>query len=477
MEHLYEATAVQVAAAVAAGEISAVEVVRAHLARIDAVNPAVNAVTNVLAEGALDAARAIDRRRAAGEAVGALAGVPFTVKENIHVAGSATTMGVPAMRNLVAATDAPPVRRLRAAGAIPIGRTNLPDLTIAGLHTTSTLYGDTRNPWDPDGRTPGGTSGGDGVAVATGMAPLGLGNDSGGSLRNPATFNGITALKPTYGRFAADHRISGREPTLASQLFPVDGPLARSVSDLRLAFDVLAGADAHDPRAVPAPPDGPPLSDPVTVGLVTDLDGDRMHADVRAGLADAADALADAGYRIEEVQVPALAEALAVYSGLISTEFSLVWSTLQPLLSKTSRLHMELMMRRQPPSDLSGYIQLTAARLGVQRVWTQFLDRYPLLLGPVYTELPPPPSVPVDADEQQRMMSPLRLCTATTLVGVPAVAVPAGVIGGLPQGVQVIGRMYREDLCLIAASAIEQRLGVPAPINPRRPNSEAHTSA
>src|SRR5690606_27780034 len=139
------------------------------------------------------AARAIDERRARGEALGPLAGVPVTAKANIHVAGSATTHGIPAFREMVAAVASPPVARLRAAGAIPIGRTNMADLAM-GFHTTSRLYGDTRNPWASD-RTPGGSSGGDGAAVATGMTPLGLGNDSGGSVRIPAAFCGVAGLK------------------------------------------------------------------------------------------------------------------------------------------------------------------------------------------------------------------------------------------------------------------------------------------
>jgi amidase len=156
----------EVAAAVSRGEVGAVEVVAAHLGRIAEVNPSINAVTNVLLDSAHEAAKETDRRRARGEPLGPLAGVPFTVKENIDVAGSATTHGVPAFRDAVASVDAPVVGRLRRAGAIPIGRANMPDLTLRGMHTKSQLFGDTLNPWDPD-LTPGGSSGGDAVAVAT----------------------------------------------------------------------------------------------------------------------------------------------------------------------------------------------------------------------------------------------------------------------------------------------------------------------
>ncbi|MEU3194496.1 amidase family protein, partial [Streptomyces sp. NPDC006992] len=175
------------AAAVRNGDVSAAELVGSHLDRIADVNPRVNAVTQLMAERAREAAARTDARRAAGAEPGPLAGVPFTVKETTAVEGVPTTMGAARFRDLVAEADAPPVARLRAAGAVPIGHSNVPTLILAGMHTRSELFGDTVNPWDPS-RTPGGSSGGDGAAVATGMAALGLGNDSGGSVRIPASF-------------------------------------------------------------------------------------------------------------------------------------------------------------------------------------------------------------------------------------------------------------------------------------------------
>ncbi|MFF2809493.1 amidase [Streptomyces sp. NPDC058000] len=456
----------ELAGLVASGEVSAVEVVAAQLERIAVVNPQVNAVTRLLEDSARRAAREVDRRRAAGEPLGPLAGVPFTVKENIHVAGSATTHGVPYFRDWVAESDAPPVRRLRAAGAIPIGRTNMPDLAIAGVHTVSQLFGDTVNPWDPR-RTPGGTSGGDAVAVATGMAPLGLGNDSGGSVRIPATFNGVAALKPSYGRFPADHRMSDQDPVLGHQLFPVDGPLARRVADLRVAYEVLAGADPQDPRAVPVPLYGPRPDTPVRVGVVTDPGGrGDVHPHVRAAIEAAAAALQDAGHPVEEVEVPRLQDALDGYGALLRTEFSLAWPMLRRLLTDDSARHIEFDTQRHPAVGLEGYVRQAGVRLGVQRAWAGLFERCPLLLGPVSTQPAPEPVVPRTVEEHDAMMAPMRLLTASTYVGVPAVAVPTGVAAGLPQGVQVMAGMYREDLCLDAAQRIEERLGVLAPIAP-----------
>ncbi len=247
MDELCTKGATELAALIRSREVRAIDVVDAHLGRIDEVNGALNAVTVTLADGARTAASAIDRRVAAGDAVGPLAGVPFTVKENIDVAGSATTWGCAAFAGQVASTDAPMVARLREAGAIPLARTNLPDFAFR-WHTESGLSGHTRNPWDP-ARTPGGSSGGEAVALATGMTPLGLGNDLGGSLRIPSQMCGTAALRPTMGRVADAAVTEPSTPVPSIQLFNCQGPLARRVRDLRAALDIIAAPDARATRA------------------------------------------------------------------------------------------------------------------------------------------------------------------------------------------------------------------------------------
>lgn len=465
---LWKMAAAAQARAVRTGEVSAVELIDAHLERIAEVNPAVNAVTQLLAERARAEAATIDRRRAAGAELGPLAGVPFTVKETTAIEGVPTTFGVKRFRDFVARSDAPPVARLRAAGAIPIGHSNMPTLILAGVHTRSELFGDTANPWS-GAVTPGGTSGGDGAAVASGMAALGLGNDSGGSVRIPASFCGVAGLKPTYGRFAADHRIGPDDPSFAAQVLVTDGPLARTVGDLRLAYEALAGADPCDPRAVPVPTYGEPLTRPLKVAMVKDPGGRGVHPVVRKALEVAADALRDAGYAVTEVaDVPRLDDALEVYARMTRTEFATTWSVIKPLLGAEGHRYIEMGMAARGPVELAEYLRLTGVRLGIQRDWAAFLDEYPLVLGPVFTDPPFAPGEEVrDAESHQRVQNAMRLCTATSFVGVPAVAVPTGVVDGLPYGVQVIGRSYREDLCLEAAEAVERRLGVHTPIDPR----------
>ncbi|MFF5703713.1 amidase [Streptomyces sp. NPDC012794] len=457
------------ARAVHRGEVSAVELVESHLERIAEVNPRANAVTQLMADRALEAAAATDRRRAAGEPLGPLAGVPFTVKETTPVEGVPTTFGAQRFRDFVAPADAPPVARLRAAGAIPIGHANMPTLVLAGMHTRSELFGDTANPWDPS-LTPGGTSGGDAVAVATGMAALGLGNDSGGSIRIPAQFCGVAGLKPTTGRFPADHRVLGPDdPGPASQGLVTDGPLARRVDDLRLAYEALAGTDPRDPRAVPVPLYGPPLPGPVKVAVVTDPGGHGVHPAVAAAVADAAAALRDAGYDVREVaDVPRLDEALEAYDRITVTEFAPSWPVVRTLLGEGGDRYIRMAMEKTPPVTAGELVRLMGTWLNIRRSWAEFLDEHPLLLGPSFTEPPVEPGLESrDAASRDRVASAMRLCSATSFVGVPAVAVPTGLYAGLPGGVQLVGRAFREDLCLDAARAVEDRLGVLTPVDPR----------
>ncbi|MEV5747073.1 amidase [Actinoallomurus sp. NPDC052308] len=466
---VWKMTAAEQAAAVRDGDVSAVELIDGHLARIAEINPRVNAVTQLLAERAREAATRVDRRRAAGEEVGPLAGVPFTVKETTAIEGVPTTFGTPRFRDLIAPADAPPVARLRAAGAIPIGHSNVPTMILAGMHTRSELFGDTVNPWDP-GRTPGGSSGGDGVAVATGMAALGLGNDSGGSVRIPASFCGVAALKPTTGRFPADHRVIGPDdPGPASQMLVTDGPLARRIIDLRLAYEVLAGTDPRDPRAVPAPLYGEPLRAPIKVAVVADPGGHGVHPTVRGAVTAAADALRDAGYDVREVtDVPRLDEALEAYGRITVTEFAPTWPSVRTLLGEGGDRYIEMAMERTPPASAAELVKLMGSWLNIRRSWFEFLHEYPLVVGPVFTEPPVEPGLESrDRAGRDRVGAGMRLCTVTSFVGVPGVAVPTGVTDGLPSGVQIVGRAFREDLCLAAAQEIEDRLGVLTPIDPR----------
>jgi amidase len=255
MSDLWRRSANELAALIARKDVSSREVVEAHLARIATVNPKLNAVVKVLAEEARMGADEADRKVAAKDALGPLHGVPFTIKENIDLAGAATTWGLPAFARAVVPLDAPVVERMRAAGAVPIGRTNLPDMGLR-VHTHSSLHGVTRNPWNA-GRTASGSSGGEAVALATGMSPVGLGNDLGGSLRNPASACGIASIRPSQGRVPDAGVIPAADRPLAVQMMQVNGPMARTVADVRLALEVISGAHPRDPWSLDPPAERP----------------------------------------------------------------------------------------------------------------------------------------------------------------------------------------------------------------------------
>ena len=464
---LWRSGAAELALAIRAREVSSREVVEALLDRIAAVNECVIAVTVVLAELALAAAEAADAALASGAAVGPLHGVPFTVKENIDLEGTPTTQGLPAFAEVLPPGDAPHIVQVKAAGAIPIGRTNLPDFGLR-WHSDNALRGATRNPWEA-GRTPGGSSGGEAAALATGMTPLGMGNDLGGSLRVPSQFCGTAALKPTLGRVPWASLLEPQDVPISFQLMAVQGPMARRVEDLRVALAAMSGPDPRDPWWTPAPLQGPTIDGPVRVAVTVDPAGQGVDARVAAGVRRAAEALRDAGYQVEEREPPAVAAGADLWAKQVMTEIALVLlPVLEPVVAPDALRFLRLATEVAPPLVYQEYITSFAARQGIARAWSMFQSECPLVLGPVCTM----PAFPVGydiagADEVRRLLDAMRLVVLVNLLGLPAAAVPVGVADGLPQGVQIIGPRYREDLCLDAAQAIEERLGALTPIDPR----------
>ncbi|MEI6386982.1 MAG: DUF2239 family protein [Spirochaetota bacterium] len=462
---LWRETAAVIVKGIAQGRWSAVEVMEACLSRIEVANPAVKAMTAVWKDDALEAARGVDAALDEGRAPGPLAGLPFVVKANIDVLGHPTDQGVAALSITGAGSDSPLVARLRAMGAIPLGHTNLPDLALR-FETNSSLHGRTLNPWNP-AMSPGGSSGGTSVALATGMAAVGLGNDAGGSLRLPALFAGLAALKPTAGRFPQDHRSGGRDPGFASQVIAVDGIMGRSIADLDLMLEVLSGPDARDPRAVPAPSRGPALPKPIPVAVAVNPAGAVIHPMVASRVNKAAFALERAGYLPVPIELPRFKEILAAYDRLIMTEFSLAGAAHDKLIGEDGRKYLDFLRSATKPTDLPGYVALTSLRLELQRTWSLFMEEWPLIIGPVFTE----PFVPVDTDiadaaAHARVGLGRALCSASSFLGLPAVAVPCGIIQGMPAGVQLIGRAFREDLCLDAAALLEKEFGLLGPVDP-----------
>ena len=462
MAELWAHSACELARLVRAREVSTREVVQAHLDRIGRVNPALNAVTVVLAADALRAADDTDAALRRGEEPGPLCGVPMTVKENIDVAGSATTLGIAALRDAITQRDAPHIGELRAAGAIPVGRGNMPEFGMR-WHTASALRGATRNPWSAR-HTPGGSSGGDAAAVASGMVPLGMGNDGAGSLRWPAACCGVAALKPSLGRVPLD----GDHPApFAFQLLAVHGPIARHVADLRLAFTHMCGRPGGDPWYAPVPLEGPLVSRPVRVAVVT-APGVPCDSAVAAAVRLAAALLADAGYGTEEGQPPALERASEIYYQIMTAwgrvaerqppvetvapgEFARFWELFEPAWTAAAGgAAFDPMMER--------------ATIG--HAWHAWMERAPLILAPVCARQAFETGADLDPGWLAGWPSALRMTVAVNLLGLPAVTVPVGCEEGLPQAVQIIGPRFREDLCLAAAAVIEAGTGPLTPIGP-----------
>ena len=297
MAALWQLGALELADLIRKQETTSREVLDALLARVDAVNGDLNAVVALLPDAAA-AADAADRAVADGAELGPLHGVPVTVKENIDVAGSATTNGVPAFEHAVAPLDAPVVERLRAAGAIPFARTNLPDFGLR-VHTDSALRGLTRNPWRQD-VTVGGSSGGEGSALASGMSPLGLGNDIGGSLRNPAHCCGIASIKPSTGVVPHASSLPPVEQTIMFQLMAVEGVMARRVADVRAGLLAVAGPHVRDPLALPVELDEPSPGAVLRIAVLAEPPGCDTDPGIASAIRATADLLAAAGHTVAE---------------------------------------------------------------------------------------------------------------------------------------------------------------------------------
>ena len=445
-------------------EISCMESVTSHLERIEETNSKINAVSVVLHEAAIKSAREADKRHFKEDHAPPLMGVPMTVKENIDCKGSATTFGVRAMGGVKPSVDAPHIKNLKDAGAIVIGRTNTPDLGLR-IHTDNDLRGPTLNPWNLS-HTPGGSSGGDAAAVAAGMTPLGIGNDYGGSLRCPANFCGITTIRPSFGRVPDHMSLLPAEPAITLQLFMVQGPLTRRVGDLRTVLEIMSRYDPRDPRWLPVPFLASKSSQPVKVAMVLNPRGIDLEPAVEDGIRMAAEALTDAGYLVEETEPPNLDKIWQLWIELTGSEIrTFTMPAVKGIISKGAHAFLSHWVDTFPDCGYSGYMLGLAARNQIAREWTMFQDRYPLILGPVLHCQPF--KVNEDIASKEHFLSILkgfRMNMSANLLGLPSVAVPVGISGDLPQGVQLIGPRFHEALCLEAAQSLEERFGIITPV-------------
>ncbi len=454
---VWQWTALQTAAAIRSGAISSDEVVEAHIARMPDGNPKLNAVVVDLSEDALKAAKAADNRTKKSEP-GALHGVPITIKENVDYQGRPNPNGVPAQMNIIAPSDAPVVRNLKKAGAIVLGLTNTPEFSFRGF-TDNPLHGLTLNPWDAE-ITCGGSSGGAGAAVAAGIGTIAHGNDIGGSLRWPAHCNGVVTIKPTQGRVPAYNESAAAERPMLAHLMSAQGPLARSVGDVRAALEVMSQRDPRDPWWVPAPLVGPRPKGPIKVALAKLPDDMDVDPSVRAALRQAADRLERSGYRVSEVEVPDINGVWQTWCDIIANETAMLQeAAMLKVTSSDFHAAWSGIKAKANTLDLLGWMRATAARSTHVRAWQLFFEEYPVVLAPTTVKPTPGPRADAISAERTRELfwNDLRFISAINVLGLPGAVVPVALHEGHPIGVQLIAGRYREDLALDAAAAIEKR--------------------
>lgn len=476
-EELWTWSATRTAQAIRDKEISATEAVTAALSRVTATQEALNAFGEVTAEEALAAAKEADDAVARGDRLGPLHGVPTAFKLNTPLAGRPTPDGVAAYLDRPAAETAPALTRLLDAGAIPVGRTNCPPFSTRWT-TESEHFGVTRNPWDP-AVTSGGSSGGAAVAVATGAVPLAHGNDIAGSIRYPAASCGVVGIRPTVGRVPLWHAPPGRGVPLAVQQFGVEGPLARTVEDLRLGLSVMEGADPRDPVAVPVRHLSPRAAGgPVRVALVTEPGSHPLAARGTPATSEAVrtagDWLADAGYEVEEVTLPALGEAAGLWWRLALTEFRIggLVAEVHRVGDAGIRRFYDLMCQIVDDAvgevSFAGYLAAHEHRALVRRQVAEFMARFPVLLLPASGEPPFPLGADLEsADRARELMRHQWPNTAVPVLGLPGLGIGTTPTGGAPLGVQLVGRAFEEERLFEAGAVIQRRAGLTVPVEPR----------
>jgi Asp-tRNA(Asn)/Glu-tRNA(Gln) amidotransferase A subunit family amidase len=438
-----------------AGEVSPVEAVERSLARIAEVNPHLNAFCFVYPDEARERARAAERAVRRGEALGPLHGVPIAIKDLTPTRGKRTTLGSFAFEHWVPERDAVVVERLERAGAITVGKTTTPEFAFASF-TDSPLWGITRNPWNPE-RTPGGSSGGSAVAVATGCVPLAEGSDMGGSVRIPAAFCGIVGFKPSLGRIPFDF--------LPSQLdfLSNHGPLARTVADAALFLQVTQGPDDRDLQSLPCPAalEIPPPADlrGLRVALSVDLGYYRVDPEVEANLRSAAASLRAAGAIVEEVALPwtrAFGDAWARHWQVFHAAFFG-----QHLEAFRERMHPEVVHAIEAGRALSA-LDLKRTEIAYTEAWEQLrpiLADHQALVCP--TESITAPEVgrterDFDREDESGRYLGMDMTMHANALRLPAISVPSGFSSdGLPTAMQIIGRRYDDATVLRLAAGLE----------------------
>jgi amidase len=460
-EPLWQLTAQALTSRIAAGEVTASEAVESVLSRIAEVNPRLNALPVVLAESAREAARVADLRQAAGHALGPLHGVPVSIKNNQDIAGQATTEGSVALQENLAPDDSPVVANLKAAGAIVVGISNTPALSMRWF-TQNDLHGQTQHPWD-EHLTAGGSSGGAAVAVASGMGPIAHGNDTAGSIRYPAYACGVFGLRPTPGRIPA-YKHTAPARGITHQLFTVQGPFARSTADVRLAFAAMSQGSPLDPLWVPAPAPEPVLRDRLRIGLFRQYPDYTAQPEVTQTLDEVARMLAREGAEVLETRPPVFEEVANLFSGLSVSDMRRKGvDAVQRMGDDATRLILLRMLARAPVWDRDDCLDALARRLEQARAWNLWLNAFDVVMMPVSWERPFLVNEDLGTETRYEAMvraqSPL---VVPACLGLPCLAVPVGssLANPLsaPSGVQLVTQPHREERLLRVGEVIERNM-------------------
>lgn len=457
MSDLWRLSAVELASRIRNREVSAVEAAQSALERLNAVNPALNAVVDHRPDEVMARAAAVDAQLARGEDPGVLAGVPVTVKVNVDQAGYATTNGVKLQKDLIAAANSPVVDNLLRAGAVILGRTNTPAFSLRWF-TGNALHGDTRNPRNA-ALTPGGSSGGAASAVAAGIGHLAHGTDIAGSIRYPAYACGVHGLRPSLGRVAA-YNAALPERSIGGQLTAVSGPLGRTIADVRLGLAVLAAPDPRDPWWVPAPLVGPDV--PRRAALCVNPDGMDTEPAVVKALQEAARRLTEAGWTVDTLDaVPPMQEAADLQVRMwMADGYDAMVAAAEKEGDQGALVALRGQRDKAAEANLNNFSAVLTRRATLTRMWEMFLADYPILLLPVSAELPFPDKLDLQGDAAYgRVWRAQMTQIGVPFMGLPGLSVAMGQamssVGQSPVGVQIVAGRYREDLCLAAGEIIE----------------------
>ena len=456
---LIELSACEMAEGIRAREFSSLELIDAHLAQIDRLNPVLNAYVQLRADEARDEAKRADALVSAGTSVGPLHGVPISIKSCIDVAGMRCEAGSRLRKGNVPSTDATLVARLRAAGAIVLGVTNTPEFLMA-WETDNALYGCTNNPWDLT-RTAGGSSGGESAAIASFMSAAGVGSDGGGSIRVPAHYTGICGLKPTPGRVPGTGHFPPGEGGFS--WLGAAGPMARTVGDLQALFRVMAGEDLADAESAPVPLVGIQATElkQTRVGLMVEDPAHPVTPETRAVVEAAAAVLRDAGLTVEPFHPPLLDRVHKLWIDAFVRMIALSSQSMvrgnEAELSPIFRDYLEY-AKSFPPLTAEEILASLAERDIVRAHFLKQTERYPILLMPVA----PGPAFRhgeigwLQAKHSATFVDTFAYTQWFNLLGCPAAAVPMTQSKeGLPIGVQIAGRPYKDELVLVVAKLIE----------------------